>query len=386
MSQYQASVRHVSGSAILQSDFASRNAPPCLNEACQVCSFVKQLGDSVVRRTSIHDVLNGKERLPFTSRSAWRSIQSECPDLRRTHAYLTQGTRPSKKMTKIGDVKRYLNVATVAKDGLLVVTKDPPLSPSRECIIVPRSVLVGLLTALHLQLGHPSSNQLKIAAKRYLFALDLDKAIARVTSGCFHCAALRQTPKVRVEQSSQPPPDAIGLSFAADVIKRSRQFILVLRECVTSYTCSLVIEDERHSTLRDALIRLCVGMRPLDGPIAVVRTDPAPGFKALINDELLHKHRITLELGHAKNVNKNPVAEKAVQEIEQELLRLDPLGGPVSTTTLAVVTATVNARIRTRGLSAREMWTQRDQFTNSQLPFQDHDLIDKQHELEKSST
>ena len=35
VSHYQASVRHVSGSAILPSDFASRNAAPCENEACQ---------------------------------------------------------------------------------------------------------------------------------------------------------------------------------------------------------------------------------------------------------------------------------------------------------------------------------------------------------------
>ena len=40
VSRYQASVRHVSGAAILQSDFASRNAAPCENETCQVCSFI----------------------------------------------------------------------------------------------------------------------------------------------------------------------------------------------------------------------------------------------------------------------------------------------------------------------------------------------------------
>ena len=38
-----------------------------------------------------------------------------------THAHLTQGTRPFKKLTNIKDVKRYLNVATIASDGLLVV-------------------------------------------------------------------------------------------------------------------------------------------------------------------------------------------------------------------------------------------------------------------------
>ena len=345
VSRYQASIRHVSGSAILPSDFASRNAPPCEDEACQVCSFAKRIADSVVRQASIQDMLTGSARLPFTSRTAWLAIQSECADLRRTHAHLIQGTRPSKKLTNVKDVKRYLNVATIAKDGLLVVNRDEPFASTRECIIVPRQVLEGLLTALHIQLSHPSSHQLKMVTKRYLFALDLDKAIDRVTSGCHCCAALRQAPHARVDQTSCPPPDAVGVSFAADVIKRARQLLLVLRESVTSYTTALLIENEQHHTLREGLIRLCIQMRPLDGPTAVIRTDPAPKFKALVDDQLLHHHRITIELGSPKNTNKNPVAERAVEEVESELLRQNPLGGTVSQLTLDVATATLNSRI-----------------------------------------
>ncbi|KAK3746301.1 hypothetical protein QZH41_004542 [Actinostola sp. cb2023] len=380
VSRYQASVRHVSGAAILPSDFASRNAPICDDATCQVCSFIHRIEDSVVRSSSIQDFLNGDARLPFTSRPAWLATQSECSDLRRTHAHLTQGTRPSKKLTNVKDIKRYLNVATIARDGLLVVKREEPLAPTRECIIVPRQVLEGLLTALHIQLGHPSSHQLKMVTKRYLFALDIDKAIDRVTLSCHPCAALRQTPRTRTEQVSSAPPDAVGVSFAADVIKRSRQLILVLRECVTSYTTTLLIENERHQTLRDGLIHLCIQMRPLDGPTAVIRTDPAPGFKALAVDQLLCHHRITLEIGNAKNCNKNPVAEKAVQELESELLRQDPLGGAISPVTLAIATASLNSRIRSRGLSAREMWTRRDQFSNSQIQLNDQDLITKQNQ------
>ena len=148
---------------------------------------------------------------------------------------------------------------------------------------------------------------------------------------------------------------------------------------MTSFTATTPLEDEHHNTLRDALIRLCVQLRPLDGPTAVIRTDPAPGFKALRDDQLLKHHRITLEIGDAKNRNKNPIAERAVQEVESELLRHDPLGGPVTHVTLAVATANLNARLRSRGLSAREMWTQRDQFSNQQIPLQDQDIILRQH-------
>ena len=77
--------------------------------------------------------------------------------------------------------------------------------------------------ALHIQLCHPSGHQLKSVVKRYLFTLDMDNAIDRTTRGSHVCASLRQTPQVRIEQSSNPPPDAVGVAFAADVIKRSRQ-------------------------------------------------------------------------------------------------------------------------------------------------------------------
>lgn len=378
--RFQVSIRHVAGAAILPSDFASRNPPDCTDMACQVCTFVQRTQDSVVRLLSTDDILAGRARLPFTSRTAWRSLQSECPDLRRTHAHLTQGTRPSKKMTDVRDVKRYLSVASIAGDGLLIVKREEPLSPCRECIIVPRQVLDGLVTALHLQLSHPTANQLRKTLDRYFFALDLDKAVHRATDGCHPCVALRHTPQVVNEQSSSAPPATVGAAFAADVMKRARQLVLVVRECVTSYTVSMLVDDEGSQTLRDGLIRLCIELRPLDGPFAVIRTDPAPAFKALASDPLLAQHRISLELGRAKNLNKNPVAEKAVQELGEELLRQQPRGGPISPRLLAVATACLNSRLRSRGLSAREMWTQRDQFTSTQLPLADEELIRTQHE------
>jgi hypothetical protein len=118
------------------------------------------------------------------------------------------------------------------------VKRNEPLVPSRECIIVPRQVLEGLLTALHIRLSRPSSHQLKVVVERYLFALDMDKVVNRVSEGCHHCAALRKTPTARIEQSSCSPPSTVGGTFAADIAKRSKQLILVLRECVTSLTAT----------------------------------------------------------------------------------------------------------------------------------------------------
>ena len=144
------------------------------------------------------------------------------------------------------------------------------------------------------------------------------------------CASLKKIPTTLTEQTLTDAPDAVGISFAADVIKRNRQLIFVIRETVTSYTSTCVIENERHHVLRDSLARLCMELRPIDGPSAVVRVDPAPGFIAVVDDPTLQRLGISVEIGRIKNANKNPVAEKAVAEVEDELLRQEPGGGTVS--------------------------------------------------------
>jgi hypothetical protein len=64
----------------------------------------------------------------------------------------------------------------------------------------------------------------------------------------------------------------------------------------------------------------------------------------------LRRHKITVEIGRVKNVNKNPVAEKCIAELGDELLRVSPEGGAVSPVTLAIAKANLNTRIRERGV------------------------------------
>lgn len=91
-----------------------------------------------------------------------------------------------------------------------------------------------------------------------------------------------------------------------------------MRECFTSYKVSKLLPNERHDTPLDAL---CFDMQLLDGPPCCnILADPAPCFVALDNHPLFHENRIVLEIGRVKNRNKNPVAERALQELELELL------------------------------------------------------------------
>ena len=89
---------------------------------------------------------------------------------------------------------------------------------------------------------------------------------------------------------------------------------------------------------------------------------------------MLSSNGIILDFGRVKNVNKNPVAERANQELEQELLRLDPSGAAISEGTLHQALKNLNTRIRNRGLSSQEMLFCRDQATGKQLLFSDEAL------------
>ncbi|XP_060598210.1 uncharacterized protein LOC132751998 [Ruditapes philippinarum] len=380
VSRYQVHVKHLAGSANVPSDFASRNAPECENPTCQICTFIHITEDSVVRAINIEDVLNSKSRLPFTSRSAWKDIQSECPDLRRVHSHLLQGTRPSKKLTNVKDVKRYLNSVSIAKDGILVVKHTDPLVSSVDLIVVPRSAIDGLITALHIKLDHPSKHQILQVLKRHFYALDMSQAVERVSDMCHSCASLRKLPTGFCTQSSEDPPEVVGMSFAADVMKRNKQLVLVLRETSTSYTVASIVENERRDTIRDSLVCLCTELHPIHGPPAVIRVDAAPCFTSLRDDAILRRLNITLDIGRVKNVNKNPVGEKAIQELEDEIIRIEPDGGSLSKVQLAIAVAKLNCRIRREGLSARELWTQRNQFTHEQLPISDRNVISQQYQ------
>jgi hypothetical protein len=383
-SRYQVTLHHLAGKANIPSDFASRNAPECQEPRCQICSFIAAAETSVVHSVDVSDILSGVSKIPFTSRAAWLAAQREDSDLRRVFAHLSQGTRPTRKETSVKDAKRYLQHVSIARDGLLVVKRLDNHPAMTETIVVPRSAMPGLLTVLHLRLNHPSRHQLQQVVSRYFFCLNLSDYVADVTEQCHTCQSLKTT-RAPVLQSSEEPPESVGLRFAVDILRRERQFIFLLRETVTSYTLTCIISDERHATLKSALFQMICLLKPLDGPKCTVRCDAAPGFQALQRDEFLLSMGIQLDIGRVKNVNKNPVAEQAVRELELEILKIEPQQGPITSLQLAKATATLNSRFRSRGMSAREMWFQRDQFNNNQLPINDVDLITQQQSARTSN-
>ena len=87
---------------------------------------------------------------------------------------------------------------------------------------------------------------------------------------------------------------------------------------------------------------------------------------------------IEINLGDEKNPNKNPVADKAIQELELELLKLTVSSSAVTATCLVQAVCNLNSRIRHSNLSAKEMFLGRDQIDGRRLRFTDKLLSSQQ--------
>ena len=385
-SRYNATVNHIPGSLNLVSDYISRHPLECPSpEECAVCKFVGQQISSVVQNVTIEDILQGKARMPWTNRNTWRDIQDECNILRKVKFFRDRGTQPGKKSRNLRQVRKYLTAGVIlSHDSVLVNPYSPPLGRIIERIVVPDQIIHGILTMLHLLLNHPTAYNLSKAFCRYFFALGSDKYIKEVSQNCSQCAAIKELPKAMIKESTEPPPSVIGESFAADIIKRSSQKIMCIRETVTSYTLAELISDEKKETVATSLIKLCNLLRPSSASSITVRLDPASAHKSLFsslqNFNVLPRNNIHLELGRTLNKNKNPVIDKGIKELIREFLILQPEGGPVSPLLLSQAIANLNSRYRGSGMSAQELWTKRDQITGTQLPIADRELIMQQYQ------
>ena len=378
LSQYDVDVQFIKGEFNLPSDFQSRHPPLCEEHCCQICKFVELSENVVVRKTSVERVLAGHEPVPFATRSSWKNIQLECPDLRRVHAHLSQGTRPTAKKTKSTVVKRFLRNAKIARDGLLVVKQARPFLPETELIVVPLSLLHGLLTSLHLQLDHPTATQLTNVFNRNYFSLNVNDCINHVLQSCSQCQALKTIPVELHEQSSTPQTTTIATDFAADIIRRYRQKIFIMRETLSSFTLTSIVDNEQEESMRSAIIEAVSSIRANSQTCVTVRADNAPGLASLHNDFTLKKFNIFLEYGRIHNKNKNPVVEKAIQELGAEMLKFSSEGGPFSASELAYITNVLNSRLRHHGLSSWEIIYQRNQFTGDQIDISDLNIAERQ--------
>lgn len=374
LSRFRVHLQHIAGANNQAADYLSRSPTTCGNEQCQVCSFVTQQQSATVQALTVSDVLEGRAPGPYTNPTAWKDSQCECPHLRRVYNHLNLGTRPTQKQSNIRDVKRYLQKVTIGRDNLLVVKRHQTFAPDRDVTVVPRHLLHGLLTALHLRFSHPTKSQLQKVFERYFFALDHEEGITEVTNSCHLCQSLAKLPPERAQFSTSEPPNAPGKVFASDVMKRSSQKILVTRDYFSSYTTACFIPNENRDAYRSGLIQTTADIRTGQG--AIIRVDGATALQSMVKDKVLQSNGLSLEIGRLKNPNKNAVADKAIQELETEIRKKHPDGARITELDLASVLHILNSRMRANGLSAREILFQRDYVSGVQLKIND-DVISK---------
>ena len=370
------SIQHISAklpsSLLSMVDFASRNPVPCNIPHCSICQ------DNLNSDTAFLGNIVSPAPISLVSPSAWKDIQQSCPDLRRAHALIMSGRSVPRKEKNVKDIRSYLRFCTINKAGLLVKLNQVPFQAKpAELIVIPKPYAFTFAKAFHVQLNHPTKAQMQKQFSKSYFILDEAKTLSNVFDSCdYPCQASLILPKEIKTFNTETKPDRVGQFFNADVIEESKQKILVLRENLTSFTATCLIKNQLKDSLREGLILLISRVRL--GQTTSIRVDSHSSFVSLKNDKILQDNGILLDIGHAKNINKNAVAEKAIRELREQIVCLSPQGGPISEVTLAKATDHLNNIIRYIGRSAKELYLARDQDTGVNLQLDDSIISDKQ--------
>ena len=163
---------------------------------------------------------------------------------------------------------------------------------------------------------------------------------------------------------------------------------MLIREKLSKFTITTIIQSESAEDLRNALIPNIIKFIPDNK--ATIQVDNAPGFQSLWTEcksegSVFRKLNIKIDLGRTLNRNKNPIAENAIKEFHKECLRLNPTGGPLTKLNLAMITKTMNERIRNRGYSSKEIAFRRDQIQNTVKDVSDEQLGIEQYDKRENT-
>ena len=376
-------------------DFDSRNPVPCDIPAgkCHVCNFAFQESGlsaqellyqsqppTVGAALTVADIDSGELTIPFTQSSGWKNIQEADPTLSKLKLHIGGGTIPVRRIRGSTELKRLYTLfqqgkVTLSKNGVVVYSLIDNVGNTKNLIIVPSAILKGLVTALHLKCKCPSRKELENIMARYWYSTSMAKTIQDVWEKCDTCQSLKSAPREIFEQSTTKS-EFVGAQWAADVIKSDKQLIFIAREKLSNFTVTRFINDEGKSSIREAIILSTAELIPAGG--LQVQVDNASALQALVSDAELTRYKIAIDLARKKNKNGNPVAEKAVQEFKQEKLKFKPEGGMLNELLRTLITASLNRRIRSNRISAREIITTRDQNTGAKLVVDDEDLAAEQ--------
>ena len=172
--------------------------------------------------------------------------------------------------------------------------------------------------------------------------------------------------------------------FHVDVIKRSSQNILTVKDHFSTYQDAMLIPSEKAEDLKQGIIMLTSGMRHPN--MIQVSPDNSPGFQNLTKnkDKDLIKLKITFVKTDELNKNANAVIDRGCQELEDEIKKISPEGEKLTQSSLKLAILSLNSKLRRRGtVSAYEINSSRDQNTGEQLAIDDEKLRSNQLQTRK---
>ena len=156
-------------------------------------------------RTEAAILRSGRIKVPAEGRplrAAWRTVQHQDPMCGRLLKYIRTGQAPPPKRT--GGDNTHLKLihtmftkgkARIQDDGLLTVQVEDGYF-NNSAVVVPSSLMMGVLQAVHLRLGHPSKSQMTGLVRRYFFCPGWQGMINDLVDSCHRCASLKVLPTV----------------------------------------------------------------------------------------------------------------------------------------------------------------------------------------------
>ena len=162
---------------------------------------------------------------PISSRKAWKEIQESCEDCLMAIGHIKSGTKIRWKEKNRYNVRKLINKATIAEDGLLVIMEQFPMELKPiETIVVPRDFSLSVVTLLHSEESnqHPSASQMLELTKRKYYIFNREKVIQEVCNSCLQGTARKKMSPSIVSLKTEMKSDCPGTYFNADAMIRNK--------------------------------------------------------------------------------------------------------------------------------------------------------------------
>ena len=384
------------GKHVVPDALSRRNLSVCTSKDCQIERFLAEMpkevqfmsvtlsslllasSDPTIQAATAPDISKliapGSGPIPLGSRQAWINLQSECKLCTRFIQCKAQGQIPNSQARDKAGLNRLFKTCDLDRGLIVSKSFDGILMKETSKIFVPPDYLLSVLTVMHVRLDHPLPSQLAKVFERYFTAFNIRGTCTAITEDCPLCCAVMKFPKQLDNFTPSPSPEHPGTHMNADVLKRAGQLILVNTDRFSNFTTTTFVPSEKKEDLATGLLHVITPMR--HHTRINVRTDRARALDSLsvTPDRQLLDNGIEIELGEHGNRNSNAAVDKVIQDLEKELIRLDPTGGKISPGTLALATTNLNSRVRQHGLSASQVHFARDEHTGENLSLSDPKL------------